>query len=71
MRRPSGGPTVRFDLVYEDGTRDAAREMPANLLSGADDDARAHRYFNDLELYAARRSGLPPRRIKALARSKQ
>jgi hypothetical protein len=69
VKRRSDRATIRFDLLYEDGSRSSNRPMPANLLDGIDGDTAAQTYFESQERLNANRSGLPPRAIKQVVRS--
>lgn len=69
MKRRTERAVIRFDILYEDGSRASNSKIPAKLLDGHDGDAPALAYFESQERLNSRRSGLPARSIKQLVRS--
>lgn len=60
---------VLFDVTYEDGSQRSNRKVPLEALSGLDRDDPAKSVIEAQDREIAERSGLPPLRIKSLARS--
>lgn len=67
----SGGGVVLFDVVYDDGTLNSNRKVPAEILGGLDGDEPARTYLEDKEQAIAAASGRPRANIKSIARSKK
>ena len=74
MARPRKKPTsdsgfVRFDVLYEDGTRTSNRKVPAEELNELDGDGPARAFVEAQDRKIAEMSGMTRGRIKSIARS--
>jgi hypothetical protein len=59
---------VLFDVFYEDGSRRSNRRVPGEVLGGLDGDEPARAVIEAQDREIAEKSGMPPLRIKSLAR---
>ena len=59
---------VLFDVFYEDGSRRSNRRVPGEMLGGLDGDEPARAVIEAQDREIADKCGLPPRRIKSMAR---
>lgn len=60
---------VRFDVLYDDGTRSSNRKVPAALLDEIDGDAPARAFIEAQDRKIAEMSGSARGRIKSISRS--
>jgi hypothetical protein len=60
---------VRFDVIYEDGTRASNRKVPSAELAGFDGDAPARAFLEAQDRKIAEMSGAARGRVKSIARS--
>ena len=65
----TSGEFVLFDVVYEDGTQRSNRRVPASLLGGLDKDEPAKAAIAEQDAAIAKKSGVPPMKIKTVKRS--
>lgn len=60
---------IRYDVIYEDGSRASNRKISAADLDGGDKDEAARVYFEAQDREIARMSGIARAAIKAVVRS--
>lgn len=60
---------VLFDVIYEDGSQQSNRKVPADLLGGLDGDEPARTEIEAQDQAIAEKSRVPPLKIKSLKRS--
>ncbi len=60
---------VRFDVIYEDGTRTSNRKVPSAELGSFDGDAPAKAFIEAQDRKIAEMSGASRGRVKSIARS--
>jgi hypothetical protein len=65
----SGGDFVLFDVVYEDGSQRSNRKVPSAALGGLDKDEPARAIISEQDAAIAKKSGIPPMRIKTIRRA--
>ena len=65
----SVGEFVLFDVLYEDGSFRSNRRVPAASLGGLDGDEPARAVIEAQDREIAEKSGLPPARVKSIARA--
>jgi hypothetical protein len=68
-------PTARveyafFDVIYEDGSQRSNRKVEASLLGGLDGEEPVMAALEEQDREIAKKSGLPPLKIKTIKRSK-
>jgi len=63
------GEFVLFDVLYEDGSFRSNRRVPAAALGGLDGDEPARAIIEAQDREIAEKSGLPPSRVKSVARA--
>ena len=68
-KQPADTGFVRFDVVYEDGSRSSNRKVPAAALNEPDAEAAARAFIEAQDREIAAKSGAPRGRVKSLARS--
>lgn len=61
--------TIRYDVIYEDGSRASNRKVSVADLDSSDRDAAARAYFEAQDREIARMSGIARGPIKAVVRS--
>lgn len=62
---------VLFNVVYDDGSLNSNRKVPAELLDGLDGDAAARTFLEEQETKIEQASGRPRARIKSVVRAKK
>jgi hypothetical protein len=65
----SVGEFILFDVLYEDGSFRSNRRVPAAALGGLDGDEPARAIIEAQDREIAEKSGLPPSRVKSIARA--
>ena len=60
---------VFFDVVYEDGSQNSNRRIPADILGGLDGDEPAREMIEEQDRVIAEKRGMAPLKIKTLRRS--
>lgn len=60
---------VFFDVIYEDGSQNSNRRVPANILGGLDGDAPAQALIEEQDRAIAEKRGMAPLKIKTIKRS--
>ena len=63
------GEFALFDVLYEDGTQSANRNVPIAALGGVDGDAPARDIIEDQDRRIGEASGRPRPKIKSIARA--
>ena len=69
MRSRASTSVVMFDVVYQDGTRNSNRKVPAGALGGLDGDEPARGLIEAQDQAISEASGRPQGAIKSIARS--
>lgn len=70
-KKPNPKPeTAQFDVVYEDGSQLSNRRVPADLLSGLEQEARIREFIENQDAEIAERSGRPRGPVKTIVRSR-
>lgn len=68
-RKPNPRPeTVRFNVLYEDGTQSSNRRVPGDLIGGLDGDEPVRGYLEEQDRTIAEKSGRSRARIKSIER---
>jgi len=60
---------VRFDVFYEDGSRNSNRKVQSKALGGIDGDAPARVLIEEQDRLIAEKRGIPPTPITRIRRS--
>ena len=60
---------VFFDVIYEDGSQNSNRRIPASVLGGLDGDEPARAMIEDQDRVIAEKRGMTPLKIKTIKRS--
>lgn len=68
-KQPVDSGFVRFDVLYEDGTRTSNRKVPNAELNELDGDAPARAFIEAQDRKIAEMSGASRGRVKSIARS--
>lgn len=69
-RKPNGRASVlRYDVIYEDGSRASNRKIEADDIVGDDRDAAVKAFFETKDREIAAMSGMPRGPIKSVSRS--
>jgi hypothetical protein len=69
-KQPVDTSFVRFDVIYEDGTRSSNRKVPSTELeAGTDTKAAARAFIEAQDRAIAEKSGATRGRVKSIARS--